>query len=147
MGTKYAMLRREFRPRTDTHRHLSEQGRNVLVTIGGADPDNTTGKVLEALARLPESEIKVTVVIGPNNPHESELRNLTARLHAPMVLHKNVPNMPDLIADADLCVTAGGGTCWELAFMGVPMLLISIAENHVSTVATLAQQGCAVIHI
>lgn len=144
LGTKYALLRREFSTRTDIRRPLSERGRNVLVTMGGADPDNITGKVLKALAQLPLSEVLLTVVIGPNNPHESALRNIMACLQAPIILHKDVANMPDLIGKADLCITAGGGTCWELAFMGVPMLLITIAENHVSTVDTLAKEGCAI---
>ena len=144
LGTKYALLRREFRNRVANHRLLSQHGRDVLVTMGGADPYNTTSKVLNALAKLPPDDVRVTVVIGPNNPHEEELRDLCPRLPMPVVLHKNVSNMPDLIAGAHLCITAGGGTCWELAFMGVPMLLITIAENHATTVDALAKQGCAV---
>jgi spore coat polysaccharide biosynthesis predicted glycosyltransferase SpsG len=30
---------------------------------------------------------------------------------------------------ADVAVSAGGSTCWELAFMGAPGLIITVAEN------------------
>lgn len=144
MGTKYALLRREFRSCGGTRRSVAERGRNVLITMGGADPDNATAEVLEALAQLPSAGIKVTVVIGPNNIHEGRLRNLSARLRVPIDLQTNVLNMRDLIAAADLCVTAAGGTWWELAFMGTPMLLVAIAENQRSIGNKLAEEGCAV---
>jgi len=52
--------------------------------------------------------------------------------------------MVGLMAEADLCVTAGGGTCWEIACVGVPMLIATLAENQVSSVEALTKVGCAI---
>ena len=37
--------------------------------------------------------------------------------------------MPELMAWADLAVVAGGSTNWELAFMGLPSIIITVADN------------------
>ena len=51
--------------------------------------------------------------------------------------------MPALMAWADLAISAAGSTCYELAFMGLPMMLITIADNQVSLAIELERQGCA----
>lgn len=52
-------------------------------------------------------------------------------------------DMPALMADADLAVTAGGTTVWELAFMGLPALTIILAENQRSNGDALQKLGIA----
>jgi len=37
--------------------------------------------------------------------------------------------MPELMAWADFAVSAGGSTCWELAFMGLPALVLIQAKE------------------
>jgi spore coat polysaccharide biosynthesis predicted glycosyltransferase SpsG len=46
---------------------------------------------------------------------------------------RNSTNMPELMAWADVAVTAGGSTCWELALMGLPMLVLTLADNQQAT--------------
>jgi spore coat polysaccharide biosynthesis predicted glycosyltransferase SpsG len=52
--------------------------------------------------------------------------------------------MSDWMAWADVAVTAAGSTCWELAFMGVPMVTLVLAENQVRIAASLSAAGAAV---
>jgi spore coat polysaccharide biosynthesis predicted glycosyltransferase SpsG len=52
--------------------------------------------------------------------------------------------MPALMAWADLALTAGGSTCWELAHLGVPMLIVSLAENQLRVAHALQLAGAAV---
>jgi spore coat polysaccharide biosynthesis predicted glycosyltransferase SpsG len=47
----------------------------------------------------------------------------------PIRLERNVTNMPELMAWADVAISAGGTTCWELAFMGLPSIVLILAEN------------------
>ena len=54
-----------------------------------------------------------------------------------------IPNMPSLMNWADLAITAGGSTSWELAFMGVPNLIINFAKNQVSNSEQLHDSGLA----
>jgi UDP-2,4-diacetamido-2,4,6-trideoxy-beta-L-altropyranose hydrolase len=52
---------------------------------------------------------------------------VSANLEAELLI--NPPNMPELMAWADIAVSAGGSTCWELAFMGVPSIVLVLVEN------------------
>lgn len=61
-----------------------------------------------------------------------------------MRLLQNVADMPTLMAEADLAITASGSTCWELLFMGLPALLIEIADNQIPVAAHLQALDAAV---
>src|SRR5262245_51071189 len=69
LGARYVLLRREFLPARPANRYHALRAQKVLVTLGGADPDNC------------------------------------------------------------LAISAAGSTSWELAFMGLPMLVVVLAEN------------------
>lgn len=129
MGTQYVLLRREFLKYRNFTRQIPAQARNILVTLGGADPDNMTLKVIETLKLLDEPDISVRILVGPENPHQKALRKAIGTAHFKTELLIKPPNMPELMAWADLAISAGGSTCWELAFMGVPSLIVVIAEN------------------
>jgi UDP-2,4-diacetamido-2,4,6-trideoxy-beta-L-altropyranose hydrolase len=129
LGARYVLLRREFLKYHDFKRQTPDRAKNILVTLGGADPDNVTLKVIEALSLLNEPDIAVRIVIGPVNLHLEMLRKALALAHFQAELLINPPNMPELMAWADMAVSAGGSTCWELAFMGVPSIVLVLAEN------------------
>ena len=143
LGTRYVLLRREFLKYRDFERQIPDQAKNILVTLGGADPDNVTLKVIEALKLLNEPDITVRIIIGPANPQQESLRNALAAVQFEAELLINPPNMPELMAWADMAVSAGGSTCWELAFMGLPSCLIIIAENQIQVAQYLQEQGVA----
>jgi UDP-2,4-diacetamido-2,4,6-trideoxy-beta-L-altropyranose hydrolase len=141
LGTKFALLRREFLNYRGWQRQIPEIARKVLVTLGGADPDNVTGKVIEALAPL---DIEVKVVVGGSNPHLPELQQAVEGMKtqaAKIELVINPADMPGLMAWADLAIAAGGSTAWELAFMGLPFFTIILAENQVHLANALDSLG------
>ena len=140
-GPKFALLRREFLKYRGWQRQIPEIARKVLVTLGGADPDNVTGKVIEALVPL---DIEVKVVVGGSNPHLLELQQAVVSLRtqpAKIELVQNPTDMPGLMAWADLAIAAGGSTAWELAFMGLPFFTIILAENQVHLASALDSLG------
>lgn len=141
LGTKFALLRREFLNYRGWQRQIPETARKVLVTLGGADPDNVTGKVIEALGPL---DIEVKVVVGGSNPHLPKLEKAVERMKAQpakIELVVNPTDMPGLMAWADLAIAAGGSTAWELAFMGLPFFTIILAENQVHLASALDSLG------
>jgi UDP-2,4-diacetamido-2,4,6-trideoxy-beta-L-altropyranose hydrolase len=129
LGTRYVLLRREFLKYKNLERNIPERVRNILVTLGGADSDNITLKVIEEINIIHDSKIEVKIVIGPANPYRQLLSDTLASSRFASCLIINPPNMPNLMAWADLAISAGGSTCWELAYMRVPFLSIIIAEN------------------
>jgi UDP-2,4-diacetamido-2,4,6-trideoxy-beta-L-altropyranose hydrolase len=130
LGPDYVLIRREFLNRSVRDRTIPEIARKLLITMGGSDPDNITLRVIEAVRAVDVRGIEVTVVVGGANPHFAQIHdavNDSSRFR----LVKNAGNMPELMAWADVAISAGGSTCWELLFMGLPFLLIPIAENQI----------------
>lgn len=144
LGTRYVLLRREFWPWRGWRREIPEMARKVLVTLGGGDPDNVTLKVILALAQVEVAGLEAVVVVGPANPHLRELQGAVQDAPHLIRLESNVTNMPELMAWADVAITAGGSTCWETAFMGLPTLLLVLAENQRGIAEKLDEEGLTV---
>lgn len=146
LGTRYVLLRREFLGWKDWRRDIPEVARRVLVTLGGGDPENYTLKVFQALQRVDVPGLEATVVIGATNRHEDKLEKAVRKSSIPIRLVRNAENMPELMAWADVAVSAAGSTVWELMFMGVPAILISVADNQ-KQIAESAEAAAVAIHV
>ncbi|HSR30804.1 MAG TPA: UDP-2,4-diacetamido-2,4,6-trideoxy-beta-L-altropyranose hydrolase [Anaerolineae bacterium] len=129
LGTRYALLRREFWTWRGWRREIPAVARKVLVTMGGADPENVTGKVIKALNQVDVDGLEAVVIMGGSNPHYGELHAVAEGLPFSVRLERNVSNMPELMAWADVAISAGGSTCWELALLGLPAAVLVLAEN------------------
>jgi spore coat polysaccharide biosynthesis predicted glycosyltransferase SpsG len=81
------------------------------------------------------------VVAGAGNPHYDELQAAAAESPQPIRTERNVTDMPGLMSWADLAVSAGGSTCWELAFMGLPNVVLVLADNQRGIAAGLGEAG------
>jgi UDP-2,4-diacetamido-2,4,6-trideoxy-beta-L-altropyranose hydrolase len=137
LGTDYILLRKEFLDRAPRDRTVPETAWKILVTLGGSDPDNITLAIINALKTVDTGNPEVTIVIGGANPHEDLIREAVKDLPRATLI-TNAGNMPELMAWADGAISAGGSTCWELLFMGVPSLVIPIAKNQEPVVKKLA---------
>ncbi|MEA5549893.1 UDP-2,4-diacetamido-2,4,6-trideoxy-beta-L-altropyranose hydrolase [Anabaena cylindrica UHCC 0172] len=144
LGTDYALLRREFWQWQGWKRINPPIAKKILVTMGGADPDNVTLKVITALQNLEDNELETVVIVGGSNLYYEQLKLASQKSQFPIRLEKNVTNMPELVAWADLAVSAGGSTCWELAFMGLPSLILILAENQRAIAQKLNELGIAI---
>ncbi|MCA6574339.1 MAG: UDP-2,4-diacetamido-2,4,6-trideoxy-beta-L-altropyranose hydrolase [Pseudanabaena sp. M57BS1SP1A06MG] len=140
LGTKYTLLRKEFWQRQSRERVFNLIASKILVTLGGSDPDNVTLKVIQALS-LVNNNLEVIVVVGGSNPHYEELQAVVTESNLVISLQQNVNNMPELMDWADLAIAAGGSTNWELAFMGLPSIVITIADNQKAIAAELDRHG------
>lgn len=134
LGADYLLLRREFREWSRSDRQIVPRARNLLITFGGSDAENATGETLQALAMLPASPMNVRVLVGASSPHHPELERLAAKLPHSVEFETDTLRIAQEMAWADVAISAAGTTSWELAFMGLPSLLVTLAEN---------QQGCA----
>ncbi|HYF33897.1 MAG TPA: UDP-2,4-diacetamido-2,4,6-trideoxy-beta-L-altropyranose hydrolase [Prosthecobacter sp.] len=128
LGAGYTLLRREF-VKNRGSKEIAQEGRRVLITLGGADVPNATLQVLRALRQV-KSALQVRVVVGVANRHldslEAEVPNLSQ--HAVSLL-VDPPDMPALMKWSDVTITAAGSSCWELCCLGVPLLMLVTAEN------------------
>ncbi|MHB8917542.1 MAG: UDP-2,4-diacetamido-2,4,6-trideoxy-beta-L-altropyranose hydrolase, partial [Desulfocucumaceae bacterium] len=140
LGPGHALLRPEFR---EARKHLKERNgnvRSILVFFGGSDPTNETAKALEAIRRLKRPDINVDVVVGGANPNKVEVKQICSGMPNTR-FHFQVDNMAELMAKADLAIGAGGTTTWERCFLGLPAIVIVIAQNQYETTAAVADAG------
>ena len=138
LGTRYVLLRREFWQWRGWQRTVPPAAKKVLVTLGGADPNNVTLKVIQSLQIVEVEELQAVVVVGGSNPHYENLKMAVQDSRYPIQLQRNVTNMPELMAWADVAISAGGSTCWELGFMGLPSILLILADNQRNLAEKLA---------
>ncbi len=140
LGPRFALLRSEFvSARPDAPRDVAVV-RRVLVFLSGADPANVTGRVLAALDAVAEPEVEVDIVVGANGRHIDVLTAYCAKLPGRR-LHVQTARMAALLAEADVAIGGGGSTSWERACLGVPSLVIGLAQNQLAIAEALAQSG------
>lgn len=130
-GPRYVLLRPEFTALRDSSRARARAfpPRMILVGMGGIDADNNVSDILQALAaiHLPD-RARVRVVISAQAPHLEKLRALVVTLPFATDLCVDAPNMAELMRDADLAISASGLIIYELACMGVPVLLLPVSD-------------------
>ncbi len=144
LGPRYALLRPEFRAWRGSRREVPDAARKILVTLGGADPNNISLRVIRALQQAAVDGLEAVVVLGAYNPHRQTLQLATQDSKIPIRLEFDVINMPELMGWADVAISGGGSTCWELAFLGLPSLLLALAENQRGIADGLGKAGAAV---
>ena len=140
VGPDYVPLRAEFTEAGPPVRTPGEPVRRVLVTLGGNDPLDTTGLVLDALDTPELAHLALDVTAGTSNPRLEALRARAARMPN-VALHVQHPRPSGLMAAAQLCVGAGGTTSWERCYMGLPTLGLVLADNQVAFMAELERLG------
>ncbi|MDP2808961.1 MAG: UDP-2,4-diacetamido-2,4,6-trideoxy-beta-L-altropyranose hydrolase [Rhodocyclaceae bacterium] len=142
IGPDYALLRPEFRVVRERGLIVRRTPRRLLVSFGGADVGGETLKALAAIVSLNRADLAVDVVIGAANPHRAAIEQACGALANARAL-VDVVDMAALIAEADLAIGAGGGSNWERCCLGLPAVLVAIADNQVAASQVLAEAGAA----
>jgi UDP-2,4-diacetamido-2,4,6-trideoxy-beta-L-altropyranose hydrolase len=143
LGTRYALLRREFRQRRAGARKIAPRARKLLVTLGAGHSGPVALRLLEGLARAEEA-FEVVYLVGPASTQRDALEGKASRLGLAIDFRSDVRDMPALLEWADLAVTAGGSTCWEMSYLGLPHIVVVLAENQEASVRRLDAWGSAV---
>ena len=146
IGPKYALLRAEFAKlrRASLSRRVTGNIRNILVTMGGVDNANATGRVLKALDKceLP-TDCRIRVAMGPSAPWLREVRSVAKNMDVLTEISVNVSNMAELMVDCDLAIGAAGSTSWERCCLGIPSIMCVLADNQIGIAESLAEAGAA----
>ena len=137
-GADYVVLRRDIRR---LKREASSQPPHLLVTFGGYDEDNLALAAMRELAGV-EAPFAATVICSANADGLAEAQTFAAS-HPDRFRVLPPGDIVPLMAAADLALCAGGTTALELASLGVPMVLVTVADNQEPGAAALAGAGCA----
>jgi UDP-2,4-diacetamido-2,4,6-trideoxy-beta-L-altropyranose hydrolase len=144
IGSVFALLRPEFalvRERSLARRQQPAL-KHLLLTMGGVDKDNVTLKVLDALQDCPlPPDCRLTVVMGAQAPWLATVQKRAATMPWPTEVLINVQDMATLMAESDLAIGAAGSTTWERCCLGLPSLIVVLAENQQGIAAALDTSG------
>jgi UDP-2,4-diacetamido-2,4,6-trideoxy-beta-L-altropyranose hydrolase len=144
LGTKFVMLRREFEPWREWQRTFPVAAKRILVTMGGSDPEALTLPLVKALAKICQRDLRVTVVVGGSNPRTAELRRAAEEFEAQIQLLTDVRDMAHVMSECDVAVVCGGGTLWELLYMGTATLTYSRPGVQQEIIEKLSSAGAVV---
>lgn len=124
-------------------RIISKLPLRILITMGGADPLNTTSTVLKAL-ELVKYQGYVDVILGMACPHESSIRKQLQDSTLKGAVEVNVSDLPERMQKADLGFSALGLTTYEMACSKLPSCIITANElNSIVAEKYAKDYGCA----
>ena len=138
LGPRYALLRKEFR-QWSLRGNKGGPVRRIFLTFGGGDDRGATVFCLEVMQSLSEDMERI-VLLSSANPRKDDILkwNRENRTNTRIIL--DAEETAPYMASADLAITAGGMTVFEMAVLGIPVLIMQIADNQVPI--TKAWQQC-----
>lgn len=134
-GCQYTPLRREFKELPE--KLIKENIDNVLILSGGTDPFNAIEQLLRIIR---EYDFKnVYAICGKYNNKYDNIRK-TYQSNCIQIL-KSVDNIFEYMIKADLVISAGGTTLYELCSCGTPAISYAIADNQLENVKQFNEDG------
>ena len=142
LGPDYCLISHEYNNPDLLLRESSGLVGRVLLYFGGVDQFNLSGLCLDVFSIDELKHIDLDIVIGAMNQNHESL-SIAGVKRGKTTLHSSIPHLAKLINSADLALGAGGVTTWERMYLGLPSMIISIAENQVLGAETLSENKFA----
>lgn len=130
LGPEYALLMPEY---AKLHQQAKprQEIRSIMISYGGADNFNMTGKTIDALLSLDHTQYTVNITSPLASPFLAEIREKLSD-HKNFILHDHLPSLAPLMAKTDLAFGAVGATSWERLCLGVPTIAVTLADNQIN---------------
>jgi UDP-2,4-diacetamido-2,4,6-trideoxy-beta-L-altropyranose hydrolase len=138
LGPAYALLRPEFAD--NPGRTTRPRVQRVLLTLGGSDGANLMPRLMRWVAEELDW-VDVEVVSGPLFDNRQEIAATATSLGSRAILHEQPDAMRALMLEADIAVSGGGQTLYELAATATPTVGIRLAENQTGNLSELEVAG------
>jgi spore coat polysaccharide biosynthesis predicted glycosyltransferase SpsG len=134
-GAEYMVLNDSFCGLRCHTKNIKVKAKNILITMGGSDPDGQTERILNALLNL-NLNLNLEVVIGIAY---KDLRFTNYELR--FKIHHDVSNMAELMMKVDMAFVAGGITLYEAASVGLPVIVIAQDKYQALTAGEFQKKG------
>ncbi len=144
-GPNYALLRSEFskiRPTTIAKR--THDLKQILVSFGLTDPINASAKIVQSIS-VSGLDLSVLVLATDTSPFKDQIVATTSKLADGTVIF-NSTDMANHLVHCDLVIGAAGSSSWERCCLGVPSILVHIADNQIQVARALSEAG-AVLYL
>lgn len=140
LGSEYMPLRQEYQnmPR----RILKNEVREVLLLTGGSDLQHFMKTAAELILEKEDwKPIHFTMVCGAFNTDLEELMKLAEDCGNHISVYPALPTLKEKLLEADIVVTAGGTTLYEMAACGTPGIVFQLADNQRWNVKAFTEKG------
>lgn len=136
LGMEYIPLRKVFR--NCPQKQISDRIRKVLLLSGGTDSYGIIEKMVERFKNV--TSIIFVTVCGRYYEGFEELQD-KYKGYPNLEFYKNVSDLEEYMKKADLAISAGGTTLYELCAVGTPTISYSFADNQLYNVKQFAEDG------
>lgn len=136
IGVEFALLQPEYRELRQRAKARAGAVRRILISFGGADRFGLTLSSLRAAIEVTGDDVAIDVVI-PSGIADRDAIEVTAATARRVTVHVDVPTLAPLILEADLGIGAAGSTSWERLCLGLPSIVIALADNQVAIAKAL----------
>lgn len=140
VGPRYALLQPPYAPLHQSCKPRRGPIRRLLIFFGGADRHGLTLRALQAALALNHDDLTIDVVIGMSSPDNDQVRALAAP-HKNVTVYCGLPSLAPFMAEADLAIGAGGATSWERLCLGLPSIVVTVADNQQEVTQLLANKN------
>lgn len=139
-GNTFALVRDAILAQRKTEPwKLNTLAPHILAFMGGSDPTGTICLAGEVLSQL-ETQVQSTIVAS--TAWQSRLHKILARNPDCRVLMPT-PELPELLSNSDIAISAAGTSAWELCTLGIPSVLMAVVDNQDESLARLVTGGYA----
>jgi len=142
LGTQYSIVNKNFleyrsevKPR--------ETIKRIFICFGGGYDKGATLRCIKSIDKKFFKRIEIVLIISDRNPDLEEIYRI-AENNSNLHLVVNSSEISHLMADSDLAIISPGMLSYEAASVGLPMLLITIADNQNFNVKGWAQTEAAI---
>lgn len=136
LGTEYVPIRKAFQ--NCPKKVIADKIQNILLLSGGTDSYGIIERMIEYFKD--EKNIRFVTICGRFYEGFEELKD-KYREYPNLVFYKNVSNLEKYMKEADLAISAGGTTLYELCAVGTPTISYSFADNQLYNVEQFAVEG------
>ena len=138
LGPKYVLLNPKL---LKYKKYLQKKFfKRVLIYFGASDSKNLTARALDVLSMTQFKDLCVDIVYGIHYQFLNDLKS-KASARGCAVLHGPQPHLGELMERADLAIGAGGVSNWERLCIGLPSIVIAVAQNQVPISKILGEIG------
>jgi UDP-2,4-diacetamido-2,4,6-trideoxy-beta-L-altropyranose hydrolase len=133
LGPQYALLQEEYK---DLHLGVSKRIGNtkrILVYFGDTNQNNLIEMILDAFFKLERKDINLDIVINSKSLIKKKIKQLSKKNNN-IKIYSDLTSLSSLMIKADLAIGACGTTTWERCCLGLPSIVITIA-NHQKPIA------------
>ena len=128
VGPEFALLNEAFYQNRKIKKYSEKEYINLFIFLSSNIRQDLIYRFIKILEKKDFNKIKTHIVLGKNASIISNIREIK-RENPNINFYEYLPNLAKLMVNSDIAIGAGGVTTLERMCVGLPSIVISIAEN------------------